>query len=123
MGMEQAIDSRWVLTGDERILVMSKNRAQRLPFGLLLLFYRSRGQFPKASGEIDQAAAQQVAGQLEVPVGESERGQSYGSHRRALSGANPHLLRFPRGFRGRRQDADGMARRSRQPASERCLII
>jgi hypothetical protein len=50
MQEKDADGGRWILTDDERILVMSKNRLQRLPFGLLFLLYRSRGQFPKALG-------------------------------------------------------------------------
>jgi hypothetical protein len=47
---------------------MTKNRAQRLGFGLLLLFYRIRGKFPTESAEIDSAAVEQIASQLGVPV-------------------------------------------------------
>ena len=47
---------------------MTKNRAQRLDFGLLLLFYKNRGRFPVESAEIDPEVAEQVAHQLGVPV-------------------------------------------------------
>jgi TnpA family transposase len=61
-------DGQWVLTPKERIAVMAKNRAQRLSFGLLLLFYRVRGKFPTESAEIASAAVEQIASQLGVPV-------------------------------------------------------
>jgi hypothetical protein len=62
---------RWVLTPEERNLVMTKNRAQRRDFAVLLLFYRTRGQFPMAEAEIDPVAVEQVALVFNARVGSS----------------------------------------------------
>ena len=59
MGTEDAdLAGRWMLTPVEHVLVMAKNRSQRLSFGLLLLFYRARGRFPKDPAEVAAAAVE-----------------------------------------------------------------
>lgn len=59
---------RRVLMAEERTLAMTKNRAQRLGFALMLLFYRTEGRFPDESTETDPAIVAQVAHQIGVPV-------------------------------------------------------
>ena len=65
--MEEEDAGQWVLTGEERALVTTKNRTQRLAFAIMLLFYRTRGQFPKDPAEVKAALIAQVAKQLRVP--------------------------------------------------------
>src|SRR5450759_135844 len=59
---------RRVLMAEERTLAITKNRAQRLGFALMLLFYRTEGRFPDESTETDPAIVAQVAQQIGVPV-------------------------------------------------------
>lgn len=65
--MEEEDAGCWVLTEQERTLAATKNRAQRLAFAVMLLFYRIRGQFPRDMAEIKAALIAQVAGQLRIP--------------------------------------------------------
>lgn len=65
--MEEEDAGQWVLTVKERALVTTKNRTQRLAFAVMLLFYRTRGQFPKDLAEVKFALIVQVAQQLRVP--------------------------------------------------------
>ena len=51
--MEDGDAGRWILSADERIVIMTKNRTQRLIFAVLLLFYKARGRFPEDLAQID----------------------------------------------------------------------
>lgn len=65
---DEGAAGQWSLTPEEHIFVMTKNRAQRLDFALLLLFYRARGKFPDAEAELGADAVAEIANQLGVPV-------------------------------------------------------
>ena len=45
-------EDQWVLAPAERELVMTKNRANRLGFAILLTFFRDRGRFPRDETEV-----------------------------------------------------------------------
>ena len=51
---EAAPAERWTLTPADLALVMTKHHGNRLGFAVLLAFFRNRGRFPRAAGEIDQ---------------------------------------------------------------------
>ena len=40
-------EDQWALAPTERELVMTKSRANRLGFAILLTFFRERGRFPR----------------------------------------------------------------------------
>nr|AAC80185.1 second invertase-like protein [Acidithiobacillus ferridurans] len=46
-------DDQWLLAPTERELVMTKNRATRLGFALLLTFFRERARFPRDETEVE----------------------------------------------------------------------
>lgn len=60
--------SQWILTPTERLLVMSKNRTNRLGFAILLIFFRERGRFPRDESEIETQGIALLGQQLEVPI-------------------------------------------------------
>ncbi|WP_031432523.1 Tn3 family transposase [Methylomarinum vadi] len=60
--------NQWVLTPAERSLVMSKNRANRLGFAILLTFFRERGRFPRDESEIETQGIALLGQQLEVTI-------------------------------------------------------
>ena len=49
-------EDQWLLTQAERELVMTKNRANRLGFAILLTFFRERGRFPRDETEVGAIA-------------------------------------------------------------------
>ena len=57
---------RWTLTPDDHVVVMTKSRANRLGFALLLLFYRTQGRFPNTPKEIEPSIVDLVARQLGI---------------------------------------------------------
>lgn len=59
---------RSTLTPPDLALVMAKHRDNRLGFAVLLAFFRNRGRFPRAAGEIDLAFVEEVAQQLAIVV-------------------------------------------------------
>ncbi|CAA9891728.1 transposase (fragment) [Candidatus Methylobacter favarea] len=59
---------QWILTPIERSLVMSKTRANRLGFAILLTFFRERGRFPRDETEIETQGIVLLSQQLEVPA-------------------------------------------------------
>lgn len=59
---------QWILTPAERSLVMSKNRANRLGFAILLTFFRERGRFPRDESEIETQGIALLSQQLEVSI-------------------------------------------------------
>jgi Domain of unknown function (DUF4158) len=61
------------LTLAEQALVMTKNSANRLGFAVLLLFYRTRGRFPKVPTEIDDGTVARVARQLGAELDAPDR--------------------------------------------------
>jgi hypothetical protein len=60
----------WTLTLADRTLVMTKSGANRLRFAVLLLSYRTHGQFPRTPEAIDVAAVAFVAQQLSMELGD-----------------------------------------------------
>ena len=62
---------RWLLTQSDYTLVMAKHQASRLAFAVLLVFFRTRGRFPRNTSEIDPATVDGIAGQIrfKVPAG------------------------------------------------------
>ena len=63
-GAVRDIPEGWTLTPADLTLVMTKGRANRLGFAVLLLFYRAHGRFPAAPTEIEPQAVDQVARQI-----------------------------------------------------------
>lgn len=61
------------LTPADQALVMTKNSANRLGFAVLLLFYRTRGRFPKEPTEIDGETVARVARQLGAELDDPDR--------------------------------------------------
>ena len=60
---------RWVLNPTDRAVIASKHHASRLPFAVLLLFYRAHGRFPHHGLEIEAKAIAAVANQVDTPIG------------------------------------------------------
>jgi TnpA family transposase len=61
-------DDRWLLAPAECELVMTKNRANRLGFAILLTFFRERGRFPRDEGEVETQGIAALSKQLDVPA-------------------------------------------------------
>jgi TnpA family transposase len=59
-------DDPWLLAPGEHALVMSKHRANRLGFAILLTFFRERGRFPRHASEIEPQAIEALSRQLDV---------------------------------------------------------
>jgi hypothetical protein len=64
---ETNLSERWTLTPANRDLIVTKSRANRLGFAVLLLFFRERGRFPLSSSEIDRGMVCEVAQQIDTP--------------------------------------------------------
>lgn len=47
-------EDQWILAPAKRELVMTKSRANRLGFGILLTFFRERGRFPRDEAEVEK---------------------------------------------------------------------
>ena len=47
------IPDGWVLTPADRAAIVAKSRANRLTFAVLLLFFRTRGRFPRNVEEVE----------------------------------------------------------------------
>jgi hypothetical protein len=62
----ERIDESWILNPADKVLIASKSRSNRWAFALLLLFFRSRGRFPRQEAEIDAGQVAAVAQQLDV---------------------------------------------------------
>jgi len=56
----------WTPTATDERLIAIKSRANRLPFAVLLLFFREHGRFPRAPKEIEPSAVAEVARQLGI---------------------------------------------------------
>ena len=52
----------------ERELVMTKNRANRLGFAILLTFFRERGRFPRDENEVEAQGIAALSKQLDAPT-------------------------------------------------------
>jgi len=61
------VEDQWLLTADERELVMTKNRANWLDFAILLTFFRERGRFPRDESEVGVEGVAALSRQLDVP--------------------------------------------------------
>lgn len=61
-------EDQWVLAPAERHLVMTKNRANRLGFAILLTFFRERGRFPRDESEVEAQGIAALSKQLDVPT-------------------------------------------------------
>lgn len=62
------VEDQWLLTRAERELVMTKNRANRLGFAILLTFFRERGRFPRDESEVEAHGLAALSKQLNVPM-------------------------------------------------------
>lgn len=60
------MEDQWVLTPAERELVMTKNRANRLGFAILLTFLREQGRFPRDESEVEPQGIAALSKQLDV---------------------------------------------------------
>ena len=61
-------EDQWLLAPAERELVMTKNRATRLGFAILLTFFRERGRFPRDETEVEAQGIAALAKQLDAPA-------------------------------------------------------
>ena len=61
-------EEQWMLESSERELVMTKHRANRLGFAILLTFFRERGRFPRDESEIEVQEIAALSKQLDVPT-------------------------------------------------------
>lgn len=69
--MAEAVDSadeQWILIPRDHDLVMTKRRASRLGFAILLAFFRDRGRFPRHESEIEQQRITALSRQLNVAI-------------------------------------------------------
>lgn len=82
-----------MLTLADQTLVMTKSGANRLPFAVLLLFYRLHGRFPTTPEEIEEAAVAGIARQLEMDPGDRAT-QDMASRTWKRHRGNPHLARI-----------------------------
>jgi hypothetical protein len=56
------------LTPADHAFIMTRNRANRLGFAVLLAFFRSRGRFPRAESEIERSGMEELAGLLNIAL-------------------------------------------------------
>ena len=61
-------EDQWGLTPAERELVMTKNRANRLGFAIVLTFFREQGRFPRDESEVEPRQIAALGKQLDVPT-------------------------------------------------------
>ena len=61
-------EDQWTLALVERELVMTKSRANRLGFAILLTFFRERGRFPRNEAEVETQGIAVLSKQLDVPT-------------------------------------------------------
>ena len=59
-------EEQWLLAPAERELVMTKNRANRLGFAVLLAFFRERGRFPLNETEVEAEGIAALDKQLDA---------------------------------------------------------
>lgn len=56
------------LTPADHAFIMTKNRANRLGFAVLLAFFRSRGRFPRAESEIERSGMEELGDLLNTAL-------------------------------------------------------
>ncbi len=61
-------EDQWALAPAERELVMTKSRANRLGFAILLTFFRERGRFPRDEAEVETQGVVALSKQLDAPT-------------------------------------------------------
>ena len=61
-------EDQWGLAPAERELVMTKSRANRLGFAILLTFFRERGRFPREEAEVETQGVAALSKQLDAPT-------------------------------------------------------
>ena len=59
---------RWILTPSDLALILTKHRANRLSFAVLLAFVRDQGRFPRTASEVDDLLVEQIAQQLAIAI-------------------------------------------------------
>ena len=72
------------ITPADRLLVEAKRWGSRLRFAVMLLFFRTRGRFPRAAAEVDEEAVAQLARRLGVPAPGGQTALLPGSDDRTL---------------------------------------
>jgi TnpA family transposase len=60
------MEDPWALAPAERELVMTKNRASRLGFAILLTFFRERGRFPRDEADVEEQGIAALSKQLNM---------------------------------------------------------
>lgn len=65
---ESQVEDPWRLTPSERKLAMTKSRANRLGFAILLTFFRERGRFPRDATEVETHGIAALSQQLDIPI-------------------------------------------------------
>ncbi len=90
-------EDQWALAPAERDLVMTKNRANRLGFAILLTFFRERGRFPRDESEIEAQGIAALCKQLDVPTPVDGEAFLTGRTAERLRAENPGSVRIPRG--------------------------
>ena len=60
------MEDPWALAPAERELVMTKNRANRLGFAILLTFFRERGRFPRDEADVEEQGIAALSKQLNM---------------------------------------------------------
>ena len=68
MENEDGSQDHWKLTPADHAFVMTKNRANRLGFAVLLAFFQDRGRFPRAESEINRSGIDELAHQLNIAL-------------------------------------------------------
>jgi len=61
-------DDPWMLAPGEHALAMTKRRANRLGFAILLTFFRERGRFPRHESEIEPQGVAALSRQLDASL-------------------------------------------------------
>ncbi len=70
--MSATCDPAWDLTPADRLLVEAKHWDSRLRFAVMLLFFRTRGRFPRTMAEVDEDAVAGLSRTLGVPASDSQ---------------------------------------------------
>lgn len=65
---ESQVEDPWRLTPSEHKLAMTKSRANRLGFAILLTFLRERGRFPRDATEVGTDGIAALSQQLDMPI-------------------------------------------------------
>jgi len=68
MAGSDAIGDPWALAPAERELVLTKKRANRLGFAILLTFFREWGRFPRDEAEVQAQGIAALSKQIDVPM-------------------------------------------------------